>query len=456
VKSRGGILTRLGTAAAFACIGLLVAAPTAAADTSKPLVSTTAWYWEQAEAHDVEGPQGTASVDTNNEYCPQIPGGGLGNVSEETCADGRLPLRIAQGDYETPNQVPVVMFDTLTSVPFGAEVEKFTATFEEAKAGCREKETAPSGQQCETSDPVNVEGHEIQACLVQDLFGEGYARPYREIPRYECTDQDPTAERKKDGNTFTWTFDLTEYAQKWADGAVPVSAVLLNGVEPKDTGPNDSWRVTLLGNPDGGIKAAAVFDPPKVDPLVPPAGPGDTVIPGTPGTAGIPGTPGTPGTAGTPPTETAAPGSGASGGSGTGGPAEPGEAKAPVEAPAEEPPSEAAGANAGPASGGLPWYAWLAMLAGLAAFSVLRTVVLDGAAGFRQDGVLAHIQKLNAARRGGAPAARVAQPGLWSAFVGMTAGITSTAGSLGRKVSNSKVISKAAGAVRKIKPGKRS
>jgi hypothetical protein len=461
VNSRGWSLSRLAGLAALACIAGLVSIPSASAaaktQTSKPLVSTYAWYWEEAEAHDVEGPAGTATVDSNNEYCPQIPGGGLGNVTEETCAEGRMPVRIAGGDYESPNQLSAVIFDTLTTIPLGAKVEKFTATFEEAKAGCREKETAPSGQQCEASAPANVESHELQACLVTELFGEGAARPYREVPRHECTNSDPTAKRKKKGDTFTWTFDLTEYAQKWADGDVITSAILLTGVEPKDTGPQDNWRVTLLGPVDDGITTLAKFTPPPapvIDPLLPTGG-GGGGTPGTPAIPGTPGTPGTPATAGTP-TTTGAGGSSATGGAGASGAAEPGDAKAPVEATDEAIAAEPTAADSGPPGGGLPWYGWLALLAGIGAFSVLRTIVLDGAAGVRPDGVLAQIQRLNAERRGGAAASAGAQPGLWMAFVGMTAGIRSSVSNVASKVSNSKALGKATGLVGKLKPGKRS
>ncbi|MDQ4095201.1 MAG: hypothetical protein M3174_03220, partial [Actinomycetota bacterium] len=44
--------------------------------TVSPDVTTWAWYWENADAKDVETPQGTVTLDTNNEFCPQVPGGG--------------------------------------------------------------------------------------------------------------------------------------------------------------------------------------------------------------------------------------------------------------------------------------------------------------------------------------------------------------------------------------------
>jgi hypothetical protein len=48
----------------------------------------------------------------------------------------------------------------------------------------------------------------------------------------------------------------------------------------------------------------------------------------------------------------------------------------------------------------LPGYVWLGILAGLAAFSMVRAVVIPAAAGIRPDGVLAQIQAINAERRG--------------------------------------------------------
>lgn len=103
MQVREGAFSRTAAYAALACLVGLIAIPSAGAqevETSKPLVSAYAWYWEQAEAKDIDGPQGTVTVDTNNENCPQLPGGGLGNVTEETCAEGRLPVRIVQGDYD--------------------------------------------------------------------------------------------------------------------------------------------------------------------------------------------------------------------------------------------------------------------------------------------------------------------------------------------------------------------
>ena len=402
----------------------------------KPAVFASAWYWQHSQSQDAEAPAvGTVTVDTNNEFCPQVPGGGLGNVSEETCAEARLPIRIVNGDYEKPDQLSAVMFDTITTIPIGSKVHEFTATFLEAKSGCREKETAQTGQQCEATQPVNADGHELQACLATQFFGEGFARPYKEVPDHECTNSDPTAERKKvtvDGEeAFEYTFDLTEFAQPWADGKP--AGIVLTGAEPKEPPAQDTWRVVLVGPVDKGIEVnATITEPPPlvIDPLDPldPTGPTTTVIPGDPGTSG---TPGSPGTEGTPPTETTT-----GDDETTAGAPEPGDAQAPPVDVAEETATKPIAANTGPPGGGLPGYAWLGLIAGLAGFSLVRSAVLEGAAGIRPDGVLAHIQKLNAERRGGAGSVGLPQSPLFAAL-GATAGVLAGATkSFGSKLSS--------------------
>ena len=466
MKARGGIRKYLALTGVLAIAGGLFASPASAADpkTSEPLVSTYAWYWEDAQAHDVEGPTGTLTVDTNNEFCPQVPGGGLGNVAEELCAEGRLPVRVRGGEYENPNQISAVTFDTITTIPFGSKILEFKAVFDEAQAGCRDKETAPTGKQCEATAPVNEEGHQLQACLVTELFGEGVARPYKEVPRYTCPKDAPLGKRTKAGGKdggFQWTFDLTEYAQQWSDGEVPTSSVMITAVEPKDAPPHDTWRVVLLGSVDDGIQAKATFIPAKLDPLLPPIDTGGpTTVPGTPGSPGIPGTPavpGTPGTPGTPPSSGGAPATDA-GAAGADKPAEPGEAKAPVEATGEAAPgTKPTAATELPSGGGLPWYAWIALIGGFAAFSAVRSVVLESAAGIRPDGVLAHIQKLNAERRGGAAAAAGAQPGLGTAFLAHAGGALTAGRAAGRKIAGLGATKKLSSLAGKIKlPGKKA
>lgn len=414
----------------------------AAADTVKPGVLVWAWYFEQGQSESLELPGvGNFTVDTNNEYCPTQPGGGGAYLASETCAEGRLPVRIKQGDYKSPNQVSAVAFDTLAYILPGSKVHSFKATFIEAKAGCYKNKTSATGQRCETTDPVNVQGHELQACLITQIFGEGAARPYKERPNYECKNSDPKAKRRevkiKGKTEHLWTFNLTSFAKKWATGKLPTSSILITGAEPKDSGPDDSWRVVLVGAVDNGIKTNAKVTPPPgiVLPPDPPPEDGTETIynPGTPGTAGTPGTPGTPGDTGS--EENAPPAAAA-----------PGEAQAPVDTE-EEPANEQTAAEDKGQQGGLPGYAWLALLAGMIGFSLLRQTVLESATGIRPDGVLAQIQRLNAERRGGAPALLTETPGPLVAIGTLAGTVLSGTKSLGRNLAGA--VGKVKGLVRK-------
>ncbi|MDQ3985193.1 MAG: hypothetical protein M3280_01680 [Actinomycetota bacterium] len=412
-----------GLIAATALVGASAPASAGKQVKVKPLAMFGSWYWEHGESRTIETPAGAVQADTNNEYCPTQPSGGGAYIASEICAAGRLPVRIVAGDYETPDQLSAVTFDTLTTIPIGSKVHKFTATFLEAKAGCSKNPQSVTGQGCEATERIDLQNHELQACLVTQVFGEGAARPYEELPKYECSKSDPTAKRKEtkiNGETeHVWTFDLTGFAKKWAAGKLGVSAILLTGAEPKESGPRDTFRVVLEGPLEPkGIQTLAVITPAVPDiptvPPVPPAPPDDVFVPGTPPTSGTPGTPGTAGTTGT--------SSGTSGSDDaglTGAAAEPGEAKAPVDA--EETKTQPTAADLDAPAGGLPGYAWLGLLAGMAGFSLVRQVVLESGAGIRPDGVLAHIQKLNATRRGGQAASWAGQPGLLGA-VAMTIG----------------------------------
>lgn len=431
----------------FAAIGLLAGALVLSAPgvahaktkTVAPDVTTWAWYWEQGESKDFETPQGTVTLDTNNEFCPQVPGGGLGNVSEETCAEARLPIRIVRGNYDDPNQIAAVTFDTLSTIPLDSKVHSFKATFLEAKPGCREKKSAPTGQQCEATQPVNAEGHELQACLVTQVFGEGAARPMREAPNHECSPDDPTAERKKvkigGEERFTYTFDLTDFAKEWASGENIASSIVLTGAKPKNTGPQDTWRVVLEGPVEkGGIEVDATItpaDPVEPPPTEPPPPPGTNEIytPGTPGTPAIPGTPGTPGT-----DPVTSPGDATTGTTAAPEAAGAETAEEPVDA-AEQPASDLTAADQTIPGGGLPGYAWLALLAGMVGFSLVRRAVFESTTGIRPDGVLAQIQKLNAQRRGTSLAASMPQPAILTVLASAAAFTSGATKAIKNKVS---------------------
>ena len=421
----GRLLRNLFSVAILCLVIVGILAPPLAAKTAEPTLASRAWYWEEAQTQEITLPTGEkVTLETSNPFCPAAPGS-LG-APEQTCAEGRLPVEVREGDYETPNKLSAVNFD-LSLVPIGSTVQKFTVTFLEAKAGCYDSADEDENPNwCEETDPVNVEGHELQACLVNDFFGDGDARPYKEAPKFTCSETDPTAKRKevedKDGNVdHVWTFDLTEYAQGWIKAFTTNTSIMLTGkppqgYQPGDTDPADTWRVVLMGPkaPQGknGIQAKIVFEPGELEPPPPP--PGGTTGGVTTGSSGVPVSSGS-GSIST--------GGGSDFGSGSVG----GGATAPADAGGETPaPIAAAGAEQTPQ--GLPAYVWLAVLAGIIAWSVFRSAVMESAKGIRPDGVLAQIQRLNTQRRGGeVVAAAVAGPSAFSSFLG---GIKNGAGSL--------------------------
>lgn len=395
--------TRFGVAAGMLTVlalGLL--APGALAAQAEPFVSTTAWYWEQQQSQKVTDPTSGAEVATlelANPFCPTVPGG-LGSPPGDSCRVGRLPIEVIGSDYDEPDKISAVAFD-LSLIPLGSTVKKFTATFLEAND--------PQSQ------PVNAEGKSLQACVIEQFFGEGDARQYKEAPKHTCTDLDPIAKRKpakvknadgEEEERFQYTFDLTTFAQTWVEGTSPVTGVMLYPAKPKEDaqGPEDAdWRVVLTGPAEeNGIVTNLIYTPGEVPSFGDPGGslggdPGfDTGSTGfdsgttTGGTVG-----GTPAT-----------------GEGT---ETPGDAGEPVAAPG----TELAVDEVLPTTGGLPGYVWLALLAGMVGFSLVRSIVLEQAAGIRPDGVLAQIRKLNVDKRGAALVAGSSGPRLGGVIAGL-------------------------------------
>lgn len=389
----------------------------AAAKVAEPPIATKAWYWEDSQSREETLPDGSkVTIETPNPFCPAIPGS-LG-APEQSCAEGRLPVEIRQGDYETPNKLSAVNFD-FSLLPLGSKVSKFTATFYEAKAGCYDSESDKdeNPNYCEQTDPVNIEGKELQACKIDSLFGEGEARPYKEVTKYTCTPTDPTAKRKEkklkgDATQFAWTFDLTKFAQEWTKEFTTNSSVMLVGKPPKgykpgDSNEEDTWRTVLVGPkaPTGleGIVTKIVFKPGSLDLTEPPPGftdPGTTG--GTTGSTGGVSVSSSTGSTG----DFGSTSSGSSAGGGASTPSDAASPAAPVAtAAAEQVPQ------------GFPAYAWLAIIAGLVAWAMFRSIVLENAKGIRPDGVLAQIQLLNAAKRGGETIA-AAVPSAFGSFLG--------------------------------------
>lgn len=408
----------LSTAAA-----VLLAAP-AYAKTSQPPVGEYAWYWEDQKR--VKDPSGEDNFvfEQPNPYCPGTTLGGV----DELCKAGRLPIEVRNGDYKTPNKLAAVGFD-LTLVTPESEIEKFKVTFVEA----RDHHSDTGG--------FNHERKKLQACRVLEYFGTGEAREYSETPRFRCTKDDPRARHRVvgegDEQRHQWTFDLTPMARKWMDKGAVVTAIVLRPVDPATERaiggiegvcdndpiddekpckeeeaqgePHDNWRVVLLGPEERngtGIETKIVYDPPPLpDPPPPP-----TTTPPPPSSSPPPqfdsgpdfGTSTTGATTDTTTdTSTTTDDTIAS----TTPTPEPTPTPTPVEASGEQPVS-ATGPET-PSVVGFPWYMWLALLAGLIGFSMVRSVLLESATGVRPDGVLAQIRKLNAERRG-VPAAAAA------------------------------------------------
>jgi hypothetical protein len=386
--------------------------PANAKAASEPAAQGVSWYWEDQRHQEVQDPVGnTYTIEGPNPFCPQAPGD-LGAVGQ-TCAPGRIPVEIQGGDYDTPNKMSAVNFD-FSLVPIGSKVKEFKVTFLQAKPGCydQDKDGAPSaGDRCEETDAVNVEDHKLQACQIDDFFGNGSARPYDEAPKYKCVSSDPVAEQKEekvkgaehplndDTPDHTWTFDLTPLAQKWTSGTVQTS-IMLVGAPPKDYDPEnkdaqDSWRVVLAGPQanQGIVTSLTATDPPATPPPPPPTDDGSTGDLGTTGTGTDFGTGstdfGTGSTTGGTDFGTGGTGTGTAPGVDTPGVATPQPSPIAAAAPAE--------------TNDFPMYMWLAILAGIIGFSLVRNVVIEATTGVRPNGVLAQIKSLNAQRTGAAP-----------------------------------------------------
>lgn len=406
--------TTIAVVALLASLLVYLPAPSSdAKGVSEPAAATIAWYWETQQRQEVKDPIGqTHTVMGPNPFCPSAPGD-LG-APGQTCSQGRLPVEVVGGDYETPDKISAVNFD-FSLVPLGSKITKFTVTFLEAKGGCYDKDgtEGPSqGDECERTDAINVADHQLQACQVNDFFGTGSARPYNEAPRFACTSSDPVAKRKEvelkgtdkpigeeDTPDHVWTFDLTPLAKSWTSGTKQTS-IMLFPHPPKDYDKNDqqeqdSWRVVLAGPEEKqGIVTHLKFTAPATPPPPPPTdtGTGDGIDTGT----------GVGSDFGTGSTDFGSTGDAGSdfgsGSSGTGDTTS--ETTSTDEATTGELEEVAAEAPEGGAES-FPAYMWLAILAGLVAFSLVRSIVIEATTGIRPNGVLAQIKTLNAARTGG-------------------------------------------------------
>ncbi len=393
---------RSGVAAGLVAVGVIAAtlipSLSAFADKAEPAVLARAWYWEQQRSQKVPNPSGgdAATLELTNPFCPQ-PAPGTGAIPG-TCREGRLPIQVLGGDYETPDMISAISFDSF-AFPLGATVKNFTLTMREADD--------------EQSEPFNADGKLIQACLVTEFFGDGEAREYKERPKFKCSKSDSVAKRKTikpkkagDPEIRVWTWDLTDFAQSWTEETPPVAGVMLfpkkgKGSEPGD---NNEWRVVFDGPQEkGGVVTSLTFEPPPPPTTIP-----TTTIPTVTTLAPETTVPPATGTSGTetftPPGDSGAP----AGGSVSADPPTGGDTEVPDDTTPAEPVSAGAEPIADeqplPPIESFPGYVWLALLAGAFGFSLVRRAVVESATGVRPDGVLAQIRQINAERRGAQPA----------------------------------------------------
>ena len=405
----------------------LLASPASAKTADVPL-NTYAWWWrdaERSEEIDIAGNKVEAPT-APNPYCPATSGTvgtGGGAVSEDACQLARLPIWIRNGEFERPHMS--FALDVDVSLLSEADLSSFKILLLEAD--CDPADGRKDIPQCEqTTQPLPADNpattrnefetsFRVEVCTVTEIFGEGDGRPVEEMPRLTCN-TGVIGERKvlkaptvKTGDQkapahlddHIWEFDLTELAQGWIDEFTIPTAVYFRAEPPRNPDTSDQFRVVFAGPEDevdsDAPNAKEVQQQPGVEILATYSGGtggGLTPIDDGSGTGFDTGTdttttPGTTdfGTTGTPTTDFGT-------GTGTVTPTTPAAPAAPA------PPITLAEEPTGARTEPLPGYVWLAMIAGLAAFSLVRSVVIPSTTGVRPDGVLAQIQALNAQRRG--------------------------------------------------------
>ena len=409
---------------ALLLLGLLPAPALAQQQTAEPAVLNLGWWWKQAQSEEIDVQGNKVVVDSPNPFCPSVPGS-LGAVPG-ACAEGRFPVHIQGGEYDEPEMLSGLGFDLSYLTP-GSTVTKFEVKLLEAEPSCTDKNddgviNPNEGDYCENTQPIGpVDERQVRACQLTQIFGDAEGRPYKEVPNYQCSPGDPLAERKEiksvdpdtdpDGIDHVWTFDLTPFAQQWAESFTVATNIMLVGQKPKETDGQDTWRVVFAGpKAEKGIRTKLVYEPGEFEIALPPPPPptggstfGDTTSFGGSDTGGSFGTTPT-GPTGAAPVPGTAPSPGAN----------PDLGQLAAEIPQPE---------------SMPAYVWLALIAGLVGFSLFRQAVIESTTGVRPDGVLAKIHALNAERRG-LDAAAVEGPSALSGFAAVGRSIGHAVGSL--------------------------
>ncbi|MQA98977.1 MAG: hypothetical protein GEU78_01570 [Actinobacteria bacterium] len=398
-----------------------MSSPASAARADVPL-NTYAWWWTDAESEETDVLGNKVLVEGTNPYCPATggsAGAGGSAASQEACQEGRLPIWVRNGDFENPTMSFALDIDT--SLLAGASIESFTVKLLEADCDPADgRKDTPQCEQLTTTIPQDNPASQsqdefessfrVQVCTVTEIFGEGEARPVDERPRFRCdlevfgdrrllrSPVNPATGAPTHLDDHVWVFDLTEVAKTWVEEFTIPTAVLFRAEPPRNPRTSDQYRVVFAGTKDKAAKSAEnVQQQPGVEiEAIYSGGGGFGDIPGggdtVAGTSFGAGT-GSASDFGTGTTDTGT----SDFGTGT---TDTGATPDPVETPEPSGPAADLQPQAGGGSEPMPGYVWLGILAGLAGFALVRTVVIPATTGIRPDGVLAQIQAINAQRRG--------------------------------------------------------
>src|SRR5687768_9069884 len=88
---------------------LMPVAAGAAQQTAEPAMLNMSWWWEDYQGEEVDIQGNKVLLETPNPFCPSTPGS-TGAVPG-ACAEGRIPVEIRGGDYDTPVMLSGVGFD---------------------------------------------------------------------------------------------------------------------------------------------------------------------------------------------------------------------------------------------------------------------------------------------------------------------------------------------------------
>jgi hypothetical protein len=171
----------------------------------------------------------------------------------------------------------------------GSTVRSFLLTAASSPAtGEHSQEHAEDAEESQTPfippTSSNDEVAEMVACPVSTFLADGADGDPVETPEgdriepvYDCEQASAVGIRSDDG--LTWTLDLTQMAQVWADGVFADTALALKPADdsPQPPSPDSSWTVELHGRQLDGFSAQMSYTPSGAAP--PPLEPPPAVAP---------------------------------------------------------------------------------------------------------------------------------------------------------------------------------